>query len=374
MVLDTAAKAVDVVSQGTAAFGKWTGWYDMGFTCLSSTCRNYEACIKGDERPEDCKSEALKAALEEATVIIPIYRQGRECLAGDEKACGGIAALALGLVKGGGKAQPGVELEPALIRSAIERPRAGDPNFAKVFEPFEKAGKRHERSAAAKGTAEPLARPRAEEPAAGRKTEPAAKAAPREAAIDGFAEARGISPKQLKADLAELRRNARDPGKVRQPADPRFDAELSTSANGEPHTFDREKVTPGHEGEPRTWCRSSPAPACGVPVPAEVDKMVDEALKETEGGTSTRPPPRSEKKLTAAEYSKVKAEAEAAFVYGDQPGQIGAEVGRHKEAPAIREGEGVSGKQVQSAHVTPSSFMRTLDDYLRDNAITMQWG
>jgi hypothetical protein len=134
MVLDTNAKVIDMASQGIAAFGKWRGWYDIGYTCLSSACQQYEACIKSEEKPEDCRSEALKGALEEATVIIPLYRQGRECLAGDAETCGGIAVLALGLVKGGGAPLAKAEFEEAAIRSAIERPHVGDPNFAKAFE------------------------------------------------------------------------------------------------------------------------------------------------------------------------------------------------------------------------------------------------
>lgn len=165
-----------------------------------------------------------------------------------------------------------------------------------------------------------MTKPQAREEApAGRTTERAAKAAPHEAAIEGFAKANEISPKQLKDDLAELRKNAADPGKVRRPADPHFDAEVSTSANDEPHTFDREKPTPGHEGEPGSWCRRSRR-ACGVPVDPEINKMVDEDLKESEGKKTTkRSAPRKEKTLTPGEYKKTKTVAEEAFEYGDEP-------------------------------------------------------
>jgi hypothetical protein len=152
IVLDTAAKVLDMATMAVSAFEKWRGWYDVVFTCLSSTCRNYEECL-GNKSTEDCKSEVLQQAVEEATIIIPIYRQGAECLDGDAEACGGIAALALGLVEGGvrkmgkgrlqeagaGKAkgrQPTTrgEFEDALIRDAIDRPRAGEPAIGKVFE------------------------------------------------------------------------------------------------------------------------------------------------------------------------------------------------------------------------------------------------
>jgi hypothetical protein len=373
MALDTAAKVIDMASLGISALGKWRGWYDIGYTCLSSTCRQYENCVQSGEDWDECKSDLMKTALEEATIIIPIYKQGRECLAGDAEACGGIAVLALGLVKeGGGRSLSTAEFEQAAVRSAIERPRAGDPNFAKTLEkpaPHERAGQ-----SAAKAVEEPAGKaPAREEAAAGRKAEPVAKSAPREAAIERFAEAKGISAKQLKADLTELRKNAKNPDKVSRPADPHFDAEIETNA-GEHHRFDREKRGPSHEGEPGTWCRFSPGSGkCGVPIDPEIDKMVDEALKESDGKKRAKQPAAPpEKTLTEAEYEKIKAEAEAAFNYGDKPGQISAEVGRHKDAPAIRAGEGVSGRDVQSAHDAPSSFMKTLDDYSRDNAITMQ--
>jgi hypothetical protein len=273
---------------------------------------------------------------------------------GDPEACGGIAVLALGLVKVRGTPLAKADLEGAAIRSAIERPRAGDPGFAQAVESFERAERRQERK-----------------PSAGRREEPAAKAAPREPVLDDFAKASGISSRQLSAELGELRRNARDPAKVRQPADARFDAELSTSANGKHAIFDRERVRSGHEGEPRAWCRYSSPGRCGLRVDPEIDKFVDEALKESEGPAARRPPSQPEKPLTRAEYERRKAAADEAFKFGDEPGQISAEVGRHKDAPAIREAEGLSGKQVQSAHDAPSSFMKTLDDYSRDNAITM---
>lgn len=371
IALDTTAKVIDMASQGVSALGKWRGWYDVGYTCLSSTCQQYEACINSEQSPGECQSEALRAALEEATVLIPLYRQGRECLAGDAEACGGIAIMALGLVKEGGTPLAKPEFEEAAIRSAIDRPRAGDPTFARAFEPLEKTRQQH----GTKAAAEPQGRPHTpEEPPARPKHEPAATGAARETTIEGFAKAAEIAPAQLRADLAALRKNAADPGLIRLPADVRFDAEISTTANGESHTFDREKATPGRKAEPRTWCRFSPAPRCGVPVDPEVDRLIDAAQK-TRGRSkpAKQPPtpPPAEKTLTAREYEKRKAAAEEAFEFGDQPGQISAEVGRHRDAPAIREAEGLSGRQVQSAHDAPTAFMKSLDDYSRDNAITM---
>jgi hypothetical protein len=79
----------------------------------------------------------------------------------------------------------------------------------------------------------------------------------------------------------------------------------------------------------------------------------------------------TEKPLSAPEYTKVRAEAKKEVAFGDKPGQISAEVGRHKDASVIRGVEGISGKDVQSAHIGPSSFLKKLDDYSRDNAITI---
>ena len=151
IVLDTAAKVLDMASMGISALGKAKGWYDIGYTCLSSTCRHYEECIKS-KKASDCKDDVLQQAVEEATIIIPIVRQGAECADGDIEACGGIAALALGLVEGGvrkrmsksglaeaeagaakGGAMSAAELQEALIRDAIDRPRANDPKFGSVM-------------------------------------------------------------------------------------------------------------------------------------------------------------------------------------------------------------------------------------------------
>jgi hypothetical protein len=118
--------------------------------CLSSTCQQYEECV-GTKSTDECKSDVLGQALEEATIIIPLYRQGRDCLRGnDPEACGAIAALSLGLVEEGasrltkrefgeatiGKAQVRKpltkdEFEEATIREAIGRPRAADPVLRK---------------------------------------------------------------------------------------------------------------------------------------------------------------------------------------------------------------------------------------------------
>jgi len=153
IVLDTAAKVLDMATMAVSSLGKSRGWYDVGYTCLSSTCQHYEECLKS-KKAGQCKDDVLQRAMEEATIIIPVVRQGAECVEGDPEACGGIAALALGLVaggvnkkmsknklgeveagsaKGGAKMTPG-ELQEALIRDAIDRPRTGDPGFGKLLD------------------------------------------------------------------------------------------------------------------------------------------------------------------------------------------------------------------------------------------------
>lgn len=137
-VLDTSAKIIDMATQGISYAGKRWGWYDIGYTCISSTCQQYEACLESNKSADECQSAAITAAVEEATIIIPLYRKGRDCLVGqDAEACGSIATLALGLVKVGGKplaTLTKVEFEEAAIRGAIGRPRPGDIRFARELE------------------------------------------------------------------------------------------------------------------------------------------------------------------------------------------------------------------------------------------------
>jgi hypothetical protein len=54
-----------------------------------------------------------------------------------------------------------------------------------------------------------------------------------------------------------------------------------------------------------------------------------------------------------------------------QPGTVDLGVQPHRWAPAAREGHGVSGKDVQSAHLGPTSFLRDLPGYSRGGADTV---
>jgi len=282
MVFDTAAKVIDMASQGISALGKWRGWYDIGYTCFSSTCQQYEECVKSGKEAEACRSDILEDAIEQATVILPLYRQGRDCIAGNVEACGGIAALGLGLVheKLGGLAptleeertgtprtreRSGAmkrtpvgqeEFEQAAIREAIGRPRLGDPKIAETLE----KPKAHE---------EPHKVPK---PKTARPLSPLERIPGLSEEIQHFAKTNGIKLGQLEAEIAELRKNASHPEKVRRPEDPRYDAEMKTFEHNEEHTFERERGT-------RFWCRFSPGPEkCGVPVGPDVDENVDQSL------------------------------------------------------------------------------------------------
>ena len=58
-------------------------------------------------------------------------------------------------------------------------------------------------------------------------------------------------------------------------------------------------------------------------------------------------------------------------VPGGQPGRVHLEVQPHRTAPQARSGLGVSGSDVQSAHVGPTSFLRDVPGYSRGGADTV---
>jgi hypothetical protein len=316
MVLDTAAKLIDMSTMAVSAFGKGTGWYDIGYTCLSSTCQNYEDCLKANKSTAQCQSDILQQAMEEATIIIPLYRQGKDCLDGDPEACGGIAAMALGLVEGGagmvtrvrsgrgafgrtrsGKPMAKFEFEETVIREAIGRPRPGDPKLAKALE----KPKPPEKIAPPPPTKrEPPAKP----------LKPVEQVQGLKAAIDKAANRLKIKPEQLHAEVNQIRKDATDPSKVHRPKDARYDAEMKTSVKGEEHTFDRERGT-------SFWCRySSDPPGCGVPVGPEVDKAVDVSLRQSGGKAATEkaaPTAKLEPPVSPKEPPKAAKETPAAI-------------------------------------------------------------
>jgi hypothetical protein len=365
-ILDTAAKLIDMQTMFIASIGEWTGWYHFSHTCLSSTCQQYEACQK-HKSADTCKSDLLKQAVKEATIVVPLAEQARECLHGDAEACGGIAPLFLTpLGKGVGELKPKFKEAPS--RGEIKRPAGSSskPSTPVAEQPAPRRTQTHE------------------EPLPGAKPEPAAKEVPSlKSEIDRFAKKEGIDPKQLGAEIAELRKNASDPNKVYRPEDAHFDAEITTSDNRV--TYKRESGTSFWD---RCWnpCKRvgrlgpevdkkvaainarNAATLARLRVNPELHAGVEAAFAEIEAGKAAPPAPK--KRPSPADIAKNRADAKKAFKYGDEPGQIAAEVQLHGDAPALREALGVSGKVQQSMHVAPSSFMKRVVDYIRDKAIT----
>jgi hypothetical protein len=172
MLIETAAQIIDLASQSIAALGKWRGWYHIGYTCFSSACKKAETCLDAGKSVRECQNIGLREAAEAASVVIPLYKQGRECLGGDLEACGSIAPMFIGLgpkgpklrtlaeieraetsavkegklpakgeqepalasTAGGERVLTNAEFEDAAIREAIGRRRAADPHIAEALE------------------------------------------------------------------------------------------------------------------------------------------------------------------------------------------------------------------------------------------------
>ena len=79
------------------------------------------------------------------------------------------------------------------------------------------------------------------------------------------AERKGVPREQFEIEVRELNQKAGNPDNIRDPADPRFDAEMDAQG----HVYDREKGN-------RTWCRFSD-PACGLDAGGDLNAKVDSA-------------------------------------------------------------------------------------------------
>ena len=315
---ETGARVIDMATLFQAAGIKFLTGHEIGYTCFSSTCRNYEACVDekkktGDE--DDCKSETLKAALKEATIVLPLYEQGQACVDGDLEACGGIAALSVGLFEEGagrlsknelkvpgavsakrGRALTPEEFEDAAIREKIGRPREGAPHFEQSLEKPEAP------------EAAPAGKPKAASP------DPKMTKIRKEQ-FQQFGAHIKIDPKLIETEVTALETAANDPANVHIPADADYDAEMTVSAKkGEEHHFRREK-----KGTKR-WCRFSPPPGeCGVPTSGEFDRKVNEALRK-KGGVEHEPPAPSAPALTKEDRLKVIEERAKAPAPKGDPG------------------------------------------------------
>jgi hypothetical protein len=112
-VIDAGAKLIDMQTMFIASVGKGTGWYHIGYSCLSSTCKQYQKGVS--------QSELLKQAFADATVVVPLIQQAKDCFGkGDAEACGGLAGGAfLAVLPVKSKATKGIH--EALIREQIEQ-------------------------------------------------------------------------------------------------------------------------------------------------------------------------------------------------------------------------------------------------------------
>jgi hypothetical protein len=101
--------------------GEGTGWYHVGYSCISSTCKQYQAGVK--------QSDLIMSALGDATVVVPLVQQAKECIGkGNAEACGGLAAGAfMGVFSL--KSKKGKAIEEQLIREQINRPAGGPKAF-----------------------------------------------------------------------------------------------------------------------------------------------------------------------------------------------------------------------------------------------------
>jgi Domain of unknown function (DUF4157) len=142
MIIDTAAKIIDLLSLYTARRVKQEYGYDnFPYTCLSSTCKQAKTCLDGGNSVQDCQVTALREAVETATMVVPLYRQGRDCLGGDYEACGSIAPVILGFMPKGGRALKTAELEGAISKAKSAELKTGAPKIEEVPPAALEAGK-----------------------------------------------------------------------------------------------------------------------------------------------------------------------------------------------------------------------------------------
>jgi hypothetical protein len=266
-VLNTAAKGVDMLTMGFAALGKWTGWYNVSWTCISDTCKAYES-------GQVSHSDLIKQAFADASIIIPMYEEGKKCFQGDPEACGGLVPIDLLAFYPKGSRGFKVQAESA-VRQAIDRPKGSRGQVESAVR--QKIERPKERSLTGEE-----APPSKFEPSQKSKAEPLPKSESAAGAnIDAFAERHAIRRELLEAEISELRLNADDATKVKPLTDPLFDAEMSTS---DKHTFRRKR-----KKEDR-WCRRSKE-KCGLSVPEEIDEKVDATLKEIEDAAKRKKKP-----------------------------------------------------------------------------------
>lgn len=124
LVIDAAGKLVDMISLYAAFEAKSKFGIDIGYTCISSVCKEFDKCWDDEFSSGSCdtdrmKGELTKGALKEAAYmalpILPLGEQAIECATGSCEDCGGVAAVFV----------PSLDIARALEREAPVKRKAG---------------------------------------------------------------------------------------------------------------------------------------------------------------------------------------------------------------------------------------------------------
>ena len=254
IIIDTGAKIVDTISLFNAVMYKAQYGVDVPYTCLSSTCREYEKCTE-NPKEHHCQTDLLKESLKQAAElvlpIIPLGESAVECLSGSCESCGQVAAMFL----------PTEEVMRSLHEAIHEAGPKGRGAGKKAVEPTKPGAGANERR----------------EPAPKRKppekiTDPSVKKA-----VDASAERLHISRETAEHEVAELTDVAQDPANVHEPDDARFDAEIKVSDG---------KITYKRERNTTIWDRCWNPCERGASVGPRVEAETDAALKSKKKGAS----------------------------------------------------------------------------------------
>jgi hypothetical protein len=124
MVIDATGKLVDMVSLFVAVEAKSKFGIDIGYTCISSVCKEFDKCWDQEFYSGSCdtgrmKGDLVKGALKEAASlalpIIPMGEQAIACAKGSCEDCGGVAAVFV----------PSLDIARALERESPVKRKAG---------------------------------------------------------------------------------------------------------------------------------------------------------------------------------------------------------------------------------------------------------
>lgn len=257
VIIDAGAKLVDMISLYNAVQYKALYGIDVPYTCLSSTCRQYEKCTE-NPKEHSCQTnlltESLKQAAELVLPVIPLGESAVECVTGSCEACGEVAAMFLPTH------EAITSIHEALRGKAGERGVKGGTKAPEPPEPKVEVNKRRE----------PPTKSRAVE----KITDPATKKA-----VDVSARRQlHIDPATAEAEVVELTEAAKDPANVGEPSDPQFDAEIKVSDG---------KITYKRERNTTIWDRCWNPCERGGSVGPKVEAETDAALRSKKKGAKT---------------------------------------------------------------------------------------